>query len=55
MMSVMTMQSFPEGSQESMAFPSSLFGSPFQSLGMRSLWASRGLGRCLTTMSRTTS
>src|SRR3989338_300191 len=35
--------------------PNLLSGSPFHILGMRYFCASRGLGRCFTAMSRTTS
>jgi len=45
----------PAASVSIMAWPMGVPMSPFQMFGMRYFWATRGVGRCRTTMSKTTS
>ncbi|OPX73052.1 MAG: hypothetical protein A4E38_00246 [Methanoregulaceae archaeon PtaB.Bin108] len=53
--SVTIRETGPLGSHSSMAFPSGFVASPCQITLIRRFWESFGFGRCLTTMSSTTS
>ena len=54
-MSVTMNAAGPSASVATIAFPTADSVSPFQMFGIRYLWATRGLGRCRTTMSKMTS